>query len=69
MVGRGHRQIGAPDFAARHAQAVERLGRCDLVHQMKVHVEECWPSRVLSHYVGGPDFFDHGSGGHGAFLC
>ena len=63
VVCRGDGQIGSADRAAGHAQAVEGLGRGDLVHQVQVDVDERGLARFLVNHVGIPDFFEHSAGG------
>ena len=49
------RQIGAADFAARHAQAFESLGAGHFMHQMPVDIEDRGLTRARRHQMGVPD--------------
>ena len=71
MVGSGDGQLRSPDTVSRSPKSVECLGRCDLVHQMQVDVENRWLPRLLMDYVSVPYFLEHGCWGHSqiAFYC
>src|SRR5205823_5535438 len=55
-----------PDFPVARTQTIKGLGRCNLVHEMEVDVEERQSSRRGADYVVIPDFFKKSSFfGHG----
>ena len=65
VVDRGDVAVGAAELAAGQAQAVEGLGRGDLVDEVEVDVEDRGLACGLGDEVGLPDFFEEGAGcGH-----
>ena len=52
------RQLWPPDPTPGEPEAVERLRRGDLVHQVQVDIEQRWPIRHLSDDVSIPDFVE-----------
>ena len=61
VVHRGERQIGTTDRAAGDTQALERLRRGDLVHQMEVDVEQIRLALGTADEVLLPDLLDDGA--------
>ena len=57
VVGRGDRQVGPPHRPVRHAQAVERLRRGHLVHEVHVDVEQVVLARRRVDQVPLPQLF------------
>src|SRR5690606_34741538 len=57
------RQLGAPQRAARLAEAVEGLRARDLVHEVQVDVDEVWLAVLaLGYEMGVPDLLGEGAG-------
>jgi hypothetical protein len=59
VIDGGDGEIGPPHFETAFAQAVEGLGRCDFVDQMKVDKEQRGSARLLVDDVSVPEFFDN----------
>ena len=66
MIYSHQRALRLADAASRGAQAVKRLRRCNLVHQVQVDVEQRRLAGRLAHYVLLPDLFEQGARTGGA---
>ena len=58
MVEDGEGEVGPPHAPPGQAQAVERLGRCDLVHEVAIDVEQRAPALHLGDHVRLPDLLE-----------
>jgi len=65
VVYRGDGAVGAADLAVGETQAVECLGRGDLVDELEIDVEERRLACGFGDEVLLPDFFEEGAGGCG----
>ena len=61
VVGGGDREVGAANFQATLAQALEGLRRSDLVDQMEVDIKQSGRAGLLVDSMGVPEFFDDGA--------
>ena len=61
VVDGGERALGPPHPAPGEPQALERLGRRDLVHQVQVDVQQRRSARHRVHDVGIPDLLEEGA--------
>ena len=61
VVDGGDGAVGAADLAAGEAQAVEGLGRGDLVDEVEIDVEEAGSPAGSATRCGLPDFFEEGA--------